>query len=99
MGPNLYRAEADMPLTRAPDPSFNPTIDGIDFAMIDDKQHRIVCHVSRETLQDRGARDGRDLDPPIDLFDVYRSEVEAVASRKYDTGSAKPVVTSDDLWR
>lgn len=86
-----------MPLNRAPDPSYDENMDGVAFAMLDQNNKRVVCRVSSEALVDRGARDKQHLTPLLDLFKAYRLDVERIASKKYDAGDAKPIVTSADL--
>src|SRR5947209_3887333 len=68
---------------------------GVTFAMLDGKR-RILCRVSKAALEDRSARD-RLRETPVETFLRCRDQIEAIASDKYDAGSAEPVVGSEDL--
>ena len=69
---------------------------GVRFKMRDG-QTIVDCIVSREALQDRGARDGRSHVDLADLFASYRSEIEDIAAKKHAAGIAEPKVTSAEL--
>jgi hypothetical protein len=51
-----------------------------------DGQKQVNCMVSSEALQDIAAVDGRREEPIEELFKTYRSRVEEIASKKYDSG-------------
>ena len=88
-----------MPLTRDPQERFaNYDLFSIRFPMFDGAK-QVNCTVSSEALQDLAASDGRQAEPIEELFKIYRSEIETIASRKYDgqhlVGAEVRVVNSD----
>ena len=88
-----------MPLTTDPQQRFaNYDVFSIRFPMFDGTK-QVTCLVTSEALQDLAAPDGRHLEPIEELFRSYRSQVEQIASDKYDAGYLTEgqvrVVTSD----
>ena len=69
-----------MPLRRAGD-THNWDGDAVFFPMTDGKT-RIVCHVSREALEDRASADGRGeiLGNPEEVFLTHRQRIEQIAT-------------------
>ena len=85
-----------MPLSSAQTHAFEYDLYvGIVFAMLDDSK-RVICRVTKAALEDRAAKDCRRR-TAVDTFQRYRSEIEATASRLYETGVQDPVVQSADL--
>jgi hypothetical protein len=75
-----------MPLTSSTNPNVdNSNLFFIRFPMMDGDKI-VAVRVSDIALQDRAARDGRQTEDIIVLFQDYRDEVENAASRKYDEG-------------
>ena len=87
-----------MPLTSSTlDDISYTSFEGMKFGMQDGNK-RVLCIVSTEALEDRVALDQL-AETPRETFARLRSEVEALASEKYDADSINPRVTSDDLAR
>ena len=55
------------------------------------------CAVTAEYLASRGQLDGIHGQCYRALFALYRSDIERIASAKYDMGSDRPIVTAFDL--
>jgi len=73
-------------------------LEGVRFPMKDeDARKPISCLVTFEYLQVRSGV--RTLDPHemIGEFEIYRAEIESLASDKYDLGEDHPRVTETDL--
>jgi len=51
-----------------------------------DGQTAVRCSVSREALEDRSARAGTGAPGLVDIFNIFRGDVEAAAARKYAAG-------------
>ena len=70
----------------------------VHFAMMDGKR-RIVCRVSGEALDDATAASGRGpkAADAVKCFLKFRTRFEKIASKKYDGGDRKPLVTTQDL--
>jgi hypothetical protein len=64
-----------------------------------DNDNVIHCMVSECALRNRALVDGESEVGVEDLFSEYRSEVEAIAARQYDTGFKNPIVRAFDLAR
>jgi Protein of unknown function (DUF1488) len=80
-----------MPLTRLSD-AFHPDVDGIYFGM-NDGTKTVTCMVTYEALQDwvRGAPlAAPEQNECVAIFTEERSQIESVASAKYDAGRAEP---------
>jgi hypothetical protein len=88
-----------MPLTRLNDEAFAEQLEGVSFDMMTDKGTTVQCFVSHAALTDkaRASRQGGMLE----AFNEYRSEIEDVASAKYDAGNieidGRITVSSHDL--
>ncbi|WP_072386997.1 DUF1488 family protein [Hyphomicrobium sp. CS1BSMeth3] len=89
-----------MPLTRDPTSPVVPDFhaDGLRFRMVDGDTS-ISIFVSKEALRDRSGEDGKDQRNLTARFHDYRSEIESIASRKYERGEAPVTVKSADLAR
>ena len=57
----------------------------------------VSCAVTAEYLASRGQLDGIHSQSYRALFTLYRSDIERIASAKYDMGSDRPIVTAFDL--
>src|SRR3954452_7218364 len=85
-----------MPLSTAEPKAFEYDLYvGIVFAMLDGNK-RVICRVTKAALEDRSAKDCR-RQTAVDAFQRYRAEIEASASRIYDSGVDEPVVRSEVL--
>jgi len=74
-----------MPLVRGQDTVFE-TVKGIHFLMRDpNTRDYIACLITHEALIDSGATHEPPL-APMQVFDIYRSEIERVASDRWDRG-------------
>jgi hypothetical protein len=78
-----------MPLTPDPNEQYsNVDLFSIRFPMFDGTT-QVICVVTSEALQDLAALDDA-ADTHVtrieELFEIYRSEVEQIASDKYDAG-------------
>ena len=85
-----------MPLQRADDAYSPERFSGVQFPMTDGK-NRIVFRVSYEALQDRASADGNGETDFVDTFLKHRSQIEQIASEKYDAGDTERLVTTADL--
>jgi len=87
-----------MPLTRLNDSAFDARLEGVYFGMWNGSTS-VRCFVSHEALTDKAQ--GSDQAESLDVFHEYRSEIENLASAKYDagkiTGDGLVVVDSPDL--
>src|SRR5262245_32809239 len=87
-----------MPLTRLNDSAFDAQLEGVYFGMWNGRS-LVRCFVTHEALTDKAQGSGQA--ESLDVFHVYRSEVENLASAKYDAGKIKSeglvVVDSPDL--
>jgi hypothetical protein len=79
-----------MPLTRLNNSTFDAQLEGVYFGMWNGSTS-VRCFVSHEALTDKAQGSGRA--ESLDVFHEYRSEIENLASAKYDAGK----VTSDGL--
>jgi len=68
---------------------------GVIFVMADG-EHRVICRVTKAALDDRAVMSGRRLST-VEMFEKFRSEIEAAASRQYDVGIKSPLIDSEDL--
>jgi Protein of unknown function (DUF1488) len=88
-----------MPLTRLNDEAFAEQLEGVSFEMITDKGTIVQCFVSHAALTDKARASGQG--GMLEAFHAYRSEVEDVASAKYDAGNieidGRVTVSSHDL--
>jgi len=83
----LYRAAGDL----IPEP------DGVRFPMKDEAaQKPVSCLATIEYLQDRSGAACADADEMLGEFEIYRAEIEDMASKKYDRGQDPPRITKDD---
>ena len=57
----------------------------------------VSCAVMAEYLAARGERDGIRDQSYRALFTLYRTDIERIASAKYDTGIDRPIITASDL--
>ena len=67
---------------------------------MEDGEKAVTVHVATSWLRERAAHDRRVIDSELLLFSLYRSEVEAAASEKYDRSyceGADVVVVAKDL--
>jgi hypothetical protein len=87
-----------MPLTRLNDSAFDAQLEGVYFGMWNGSTP-VRCLVSHEALTDKAQGSGQA--ESLDVFHEYRSEIENLASAKYDAGQIKSdglvVVDSADL--
>jgi hypothetical protein len=85
-----------MPLTRLNNSAFDAQLEGVYFGMWNGSTS-VRCFVSHEALTDKGSGQAENLD----VFHEYRSEIENLASAKYDAGKIRSdglvVVDSTDL--
>src|SRR5262245_54983094 len=79
-----------MPLTRLNDSAFDAQLEGIYFGMWNGSS-TVRCLVTRAALTDKAQGSGQA--ESLDVFNEYRSEIENLASAKYDVGK----ITSDGL--
>jgi hypothetical protein len=79
-----------MPLTRLNDSAFDTQLEGVYFGMWNGS-NSVRCFVSHEALTDKAQGSGQA--ESLDVFHEYRSEIENLASTKYDAGK----ITSDGL--
>jgi hypothetical protein len=79
-----------MPLTRLNDSAFDAHLEGVYFGMWNGSTS-VRCFVSHEALTDKAQGSGQA--ESLDVFHEYRSEIENLASAKYDAGK----ITSDGL--
>jgi Protein of unknown function (DUF1488) len=87
----LSRKESpQMPLTRLNDGAFDAQLEGIYFSMWNGSTS-VRCFISQEALTDKAQGSGQA--ESLDVFHEYRSEIENLASAKYDAGK----ITSDGL--
>jgi hypothetical protein len=88
-----------MPLTRLNDEAFADQLEGVCFGMMTDKGTTVQCFVSHATLTDKARASGQGA--MLEAFHKYRSEVEVIASAKYDAGNieidGRITVSSHDL--
>ncbi len=86
-----------MPLVRAAGDLVSDS-EGVRFPMADEAAHKSVCCLATfEFLRDRSGVTSEDADEMIGEFEIYRAEIEELASRKYDRGEDPPRVTRADL--
>ena len=87
-----------MPLTRLNDSAFPAQLEGVYFGMWNGSTP-VRCFVSHEALTDKAQGSGQA--ESLDVFHEYRSEIENLASAKYDAGKIRSdglvVVDSPDL--
>jgi hypothetical protein len=87
-----------MPLTRLNDSAFDAQLEGIYFGMWNGSRP-VRCFVSHDALTDKAQGSGQA--ESLDVFHEYRSEIENLASAKYDAGQIKSdglvVIDSADL--
>ena len=88
-----------MPLTRLNDSAFDAQLEGVYFGMWNGSMS-VRCLVTHEALTDK-AQGGSGRAESLDVFHEYRSEIENLASAKYDAGRIKSdglvVIDSADL--
>jgi hypothetical protein len=88
-----------MPLTRLNDEAFDEQLEGISFGMMTDKGTTVQCFVSYAALTDKARATGQG--GMLEAFHEYRSEIEDIASAKYDAGNieidGRVTVSSHDL--
>jgi Protein of unknown function (DUF1488) len=88
-----------MPLTRLNDEAFAEELEGVSFGMMTDKGATVPCFVYHEALTDKARTAGQG--GMLEAFHEYRSEIEDIASAKYDAGNieidGRVVVTSPEL--
>jgi hypothetical protein len=87
-----------MPLTRLNDSAFDAQLEGVYFGMWNGRSP-VRCFVTHEALTDKAQGSGQA--ESLDVFHESRSEIENLASAKYDAGKIKSdglvVVDSPDL--
>jgi len=82
----LYRAAGDL----------IPEADGVRFPMKDEAaQKPVSCLATIEYLQDRSGV-ACSADEILGEFEIYRAEIEDIASKKYDRGEDPPRITKAD---
>jgi hypothetical protein len=79
-----------MPLSRFQD-AFSVTMIGVTFTMTSGNG-TLLCRVTQGALHDRAVRDGTQSSGLGGLFEAYRTEIEDVASRKFDAGDVRPAM-------
>jgi hypothetical protein len=84
-----------MPLARA-EGKLTPDLDGIHFPMRDDAGRYIHCSVTFDYLNDVGGMLIYETEEMLRIFAEFRSAIEAIASRKFDAGTAKVRVDIGD---
>ena len=75
-----------MPLTRLNDSAFDAQLEGVYFGMWNGRSP-IRCFVTHEALTDKTQGSGQA--ESLDVFHEYRSEIENLASAKYDAGKIR----------
>jgi Protein of unknown function (DUF1488) len=86
-----FRNEStQMPLIRPNDSAFDPQLEGVYFGMWNGSS-TVRCFVTRAALTDK-AQDLNQAES-LHIFHEYRSEIENLASAKYDAGK----ITSDGV--
>jgi hypothetical protein len=86
-----------MPLFRAAGDLVSDS-DGVRFPMRDEPaQKPVSCLVTFEYLQNRSGVASADPDEMLGEFEIYRAEIEELASRKYDRGEDPPRITKADM--
>ena len=99
-GGRLHRKNESpqMPLTRLNDSAFDAQLEGVYFGMWNGSTP-VRCFVSHEALTDKAQGSGQA--ESLDVFHEYRSEIEDLASAKYDVGKIRSdglvAVDSPDL--
>jgi hypothetical protein len=88
-----------MPLTRLNDQAFADQLEGVSFGIMTDGGTTVQCFVSHAALTDKARASGQR--GFLEAFHKYRSEVEDIASAKYDAGNieidGRVTVSSHDL--
>jgi hypothetical protein len=84
-----------MPLARA-EGKLIPDLDGIHFPMQDHAGRHIRCSVTFDYLHDVGGMLTYETEQVLRVFAEFRSAIEAIASRKFDAGTAKVRVDIGD---
>jgi hypothetical protein len=79
-----------MPLMRLNDSAFEPQLEGVYFGMWNGSS-TVRCFVTRAALTDKAQGSGQA--ESLHIFHEYRSEIENLASAKYDAGK----ITSDGV--
>jgi hypothetical protein len=79
-----------MPLIRLNHSAFDARLEGVYFGMWNGSS-TVRCFVTRAALTDKAQGSGQA--ESLDVFHEYRSEIENLASAKYDAGK----ITSDGL--
>jgi hypothetical protein len=79
-----------MPLIRLNDSAFDAQLEGVYFGMWNGSS-TVRCFVTRAALTDKAQGSGQA--ESLDVFHEYRSEIENLASAKYDAGK----ITNDGL--
>jgi hypothetical protein len=59
----------------------------------------VSCRVTAFFLLGRAAQDEVRTPSAVDLFRLYRTEIEAIASAQFDSGRDTPWVSAADLGR
>ena len=97
-GVYLSAVPSFMPLTRLNDSAFDAQLEGVYFGMWTGSTS-VRCLVTHAALTDKSQGSGQA--ECLDVFHEYRSEIENLASAKYDAGKIKSdglvVVDSPDL--
>jgi len=57
----------------------------------------VICEVSAEALRAVGAMPDASFGELMGIFEVYKDQILAVASAKFDAGDHRPCVTTDDF--
>lgn len=86
-----------MPLVRAAG-DLIPDTDGVRFPMADEAARKPVhCVATFDFLRDKSGVTSEDADEMVGEFEIYRAEIEELASRKYDRGEDPPRITRADI--
>lgn len=86
-----------MPLVRAAG-DLVPDREGVRFPMSDEAARKSVgCLATFDYLQVRSGVASTDADEMVGEFEIYRAEIEELASRKYDRGDEQPRIMRADL--
>ena len=87
-----------MPLTNGRFPECRCDGDYVHFKM-EDSEAIVRCAVTIAFLDAMSQKNGLGLQHHRTIFTLYRREIEQIASRKYDEGDDRPLITIHDLPR
>jgi hypothetical protein len=61
------------------------------------KPPMVICEVSAGALRTVGGMPDASFGELMGIFEIYKDQILAVASAKYDAGEHRPCVTADDF--